>query len=124
MKTVNITPFIQYLKLNYIIKNVYNGLHSQFPYCCIIWHTFVHAPHYIWLTKYLPYVFDLNHRERDHTGYVRCPICLKLNYKVDFHVCGPECPTMAPIEKIEGIERIRQAIFQKSKRYYKRKEIR
>jgi hypothetical protein len=116
-----------YMTTRFVYRNIKNGFHSRFPLCCIAWHTFVHAPHFIWLAKYFPYMFDIAHPERlkkDRVNYVRCPMCLKFDFKIkNDHSCKSSgcLPSNRCADTDDTIEMLRFMMFRESREHYRNK---
>lgn len=73
-----------------IYLNIKDGIHSEIPYCCVAWFTFIHAPYYALLVRYFPYLFDNNDPRKRidiKAEYVQCIYCLLREHKKEIHYC-------------------------------------
>ena len=91
-----------YLDWDWIRGNIRCGRHSGFPWCCTLWHTFVHTPHHYWM----PYLVE---SQLGGPHYVRCPACIWLDIRREVKPCPTEpCTDHRHRWFIEGNEHFRQ----------------
>lgn len=100
---------IKHLDPEYVLWNISLGLHSNFPLCCVMWHTFVHAPYWEELREKIPHLFNVNSKERkewfgDTAGYVRCPKCLVSGYSRPVHYCNEKCAPKKTLNPAMGLK--------------------
>jgi len=62
------------------------GKHSGIPSCCVLWYIGVWKKAIMNIPKLWRMYYSVN--DTDNVEYIRCPVCILLDYTIELKECG------------------------------------